>query len=251
MPQSGTSTGFADRVIMVTGAASGIGAATVANLKEAGAKVVALDRMPLSAPADLSIRMDVTDEGEWIADVLQTVDQLGRIDGLVNCAGIIRMGAITELSVEDFRASMQVNVEGPFLAMKHVLPVMYRQASGSIVNISSTAGIAGAAGAGGYCASKGAIRMLSKAAALEAIANSSHVRVNSLHPAMTETPMVKDIVSQLGGAEGIEDQMRALQPSGNFIPVKAVVDAILFLLSDASQFVNGTELIVDNGFTAQ
>lgn len=251
MPQSGTSTGFADRVIMVTGAASGIGAATVANLKEAGAKVVALDRMPLSAPADLSIRMDVTDEGEWIAAVSQTVDQLGRIDGLVNCAGIIRMGAITELSVEDFRASMQVNVEGPFLAMKHVLPVMYRQASGSIVNISSTAGIAGAAGAGGYCASKGAIRMLSKAAALEAIANSSHVRVNSLHPAMTETPMVKDIVSQLGGAEGIEDQMRALQPSGNFIPVKAVVDAILFLLSDASQFVNGTELIVDNGFTAQ
>lgn len=251
MAQSDTTTGFKDRVIMVTGAASGIGAATVARLHKAGAKVVALDRMPLSAPAALCIQMDVTRENEWIAAASQTVEQLDRIDGLVNCAGIIRMGAITDLSADDFRLSMQVNVEGPFLAMKHILPVMYRQASGSIVNISSTAGIAGAAGAGGYCASKGAIRMLSKAAALEAIANSSHVRVNSLHPAMTETPMVKDIVNQLGGAEGIEDQMRALQPSGNFIPVKAVVDAILFLLSDTSQYVNGTEMIVDNGFTAQ
>lgn len=251
MAEASTADKFADRVIMVTGAASGIGAATVASLRDAGAKVVALDRMPLSVPADMDIQMDVTSEDEWIAAVSRTVDQFGRIDGLVNCAGIIRMGAITELSVEDFRASMQVNAEGPFLAMKHVLPVMYRQASGSIVNISSTAGIAGAPGAGAYCASKGAIRMLSKAAALEAIANQSNVRVNSLHPAMTETPMVKDIVSQLGGEEGIEDQMRALQPSGNFIPVKAVVNGILFLLSDASQFVNGTELLVDNGFTAQ
>ena len=251
MAQAGTATSFADRVIIVTGAASGIGAATVARLQEAGAKVVALDRMPLSAPAALSIQMDVTSEEQWIAAAAQTAEQLGRIDGLVNCAGIIRIGAVTELSAEDFRLSMQVNVEGPFLAIKHVLPVMYRQARGSIVNISSTAGIAGAPGAASYCASKGAIRMMSKAVALEAIANKSNVRVNSVHPAMTETPMVKDIVSQLGGDDSIEDQMRALQPSGNFMPVEAVVDATLFLLSDASHYVNGTELVVDNGFTAQ
>jgi len=251
MEQSNTASGFQDRTIIVTGAASGIGAAIVDRLQGAGANVVALDRMPLSAPAALSIQMDVTSEDEWIAAVKQVSKQLGRIDGLVNCAGVIRMGAITDLPAEEFRLSMQVNVEGPFLAMKHVLPVMYNQACGSIVNISSTAGIAGAPGAAGYCASKGAIRMMSKAVALEAIANKSNVRVNSVHPAMTETPMVKDIVRQLGGDDNIEEQMRALQPSGNFIPVEAVVDAILFLLSDASQFVNGTELIVDNGFTAQ
>ncbi len=251
MPMAEPATRFKDRVILVTGAASGIGAATVAALREEGAKLVALDRMPISTPAELCIQMDVADEEEWIAAAGQTVAQFGRIDGLVNCAGIIRMGAITDLSAEDFRLSMRVNVEGPFLAMKHILPIMYRQGSGSVVNISSTAGIAGAAGAGGYCASKGAIRMLSKAVALEAIAGKTGVRVNSVHPAMTETPMVKDIVSQLGGDEDIEAQMRALQPSGNFIPVSAVVDSILFLLSDASQFVNGTELIVDNGFTAQ
>lgn len=120
-----------------------------------------------------------------------------------------------------------------------------------MVNISSTAGIAGAAGASAYCASKGAIRLMTKAVALEAIAEGSGVRVNSLHPTMTETSMVKEIVVQLGGDAGTEDQMRALQPSGMFIPPIAVVGAILFLLSDASKFVNGTELIVDNGFTAQ
>jgi NAD(P)-dependent dehydrogenase (short-subunit alcohol dehydrogenase family) len=251
MPKSGAVGSFAERVFMVTGAASGIGAATALTLGDLGAKVVALDRMPISVGAALCVQMDVTNEDEWIAAVSKVMDLLGQIDGLVNCAGVIRMGAITELSAEDFRLSMQVNVEGPFLAMKHVLPVMYGQGSGSVVNISSTAGIAGAPGAACYCASKGAIRMMSKAVALEAIANKTGVRVNSLHPAMTETPMVKEIINQLGGDEEIENQMRALQPSGNFIPVSAVVDAIIFLLSDASKFVNGAEFVVDNGFTAQ
>lgn len=251
MANTGAACDFADRVVIVTGAASGIGAATLIALENAGAKVVALDRVPVSAGVAPCIQMDVTNEDDWITAVSLAKDRFGRIDGLVNCAGIIRMGAITEMPVEDFRLTMRVNVEGPFLAMKHVLPVMYRQGGGSVVNISSTAGIAGAAGAGGYCASKGAIRMMSKAVALEAIAGKTGVRVNSLHPSMTATPMVKEIVSQLGGDETVEDQMRALQPSGDFIPVSAVVDAILFLLSDASKFVNGTEFVVDNGFTAQ
>ena len=238
-------------VVVVTGAASGIGAATTTALAAAGALVVAIDRDAVTAPAAHAIRMSVTDEAHWIEAVEQVIDRFGRIDGLVNCAGVIRMGPVTAMALEDFRLTLQVNVEGPFLAMKHVLPVMYRQRRGSVVNISSTAGIAGAAGASAYCASKGAIRLLSKAVALEAIGDGGGVRVNSLHPAMTDTPMVREIVAQLGGDAGIEDQMRAQQPSGRFIPPSAVVDAILFLLSDASMFVNGTELVVDNGFTAQ
>lgn len=238
-------------VVIVTGAASGIGAATVAALSASGARVVAIDRDAVTAPAAHAIRMSVTYEAAWISAVAETLARFGRIDGLVNCAGIIRMGAITAMALEDFRLTMQVNVEGPFLAMKHVLPVMLAQGGGSIVNISSTAGIAGAAGAGAYCASKGAVRLLTKAAALEAIGAAPGVRVNSIHPAMTETPMVKEIVAQLGGDGGIEDQMRALQPSGSFIPVAAVVDAIAFLLSDGARHINGAELVVDNGFTAQ
>lgn len=243
--------GTDQNVVIVTGAASGIGAATTAALTAAGALVIAIDRDEISVSAAHAICMNVTDEQHWIDAVEQALARYGRIDGLVNCAGVIRMGPVTTMALDDFRLTLQVNVEGPFLAMKHVLPAMYRQGRGSVVNISSTAGIAGAAGASAYCASKGAVRLLSKAVALEALGAGTGVRINSLHPAMTDTPMVKDIVSQLGGSAEIEDQMRALQPSGDFIPASAVVDAILFLLSDASKFVNGTELIVDNGFTAQ
>jgi NAD(P)-dependent dehydrogenase (short-subunit alcohol dehydrogenase family) len=213
--------------------------------------VVGVDRDPLKEPSAHSIRMNVTEEAAWIDAVAEVLARFGRVDGLVNCAGIIRIAPITTMRLDDFRLTMQVNVEGPFLAIKHVLPAMYRQGGGSVVNMSSTAGIAGSAGASAYCASKAAIRLLTKAVALEAIGAGSGVRVNSVHPAMTDTPMVKDIVSQMGGDDGIKDQMRALQPSGSFIPVSAVVDSILFLLSDASKFVNGAELVVDNGFTAQ
>lgn len=239
------------KVIVVTGAASGIGARTVERLLAAGASVIAADRVATDRPATVGAVFDVTDESGWQALAAQVVERFGRIDGLVNCAGVIRMGSIVDLSLADFRTVMSVNVEGVFLGMKHVLPAMLATGSGAVVNLSSTAGIAGAAGAGAYCASKGAVRLLSKSAALEAIAAGGKVRVNSLHPAMTETPMVADIVRQLGGDAGIEDQMRALQPSGNFIPADAVVDGILFLLSDRSSFMNGTELVVDNGFTAQ
>ncbi|MGE3744968.1 MAG: SDR family NAD(P)-dependent oxidoreductase [Sphingomonadaceae bacterium] len=244
--------GDTDRqVVIVTGAASGIGAATTAALTAAGTLVVAIDRDEPSAPAAKRIRMNVTEEQDWIKAAEQTLTQFGRIDGLVNCAGVIRMAPIITMALADFRLTLQVNVEGPFLAMKYVLPTMYRQGRGSVVNISSTAGIAGAAGASAYCASKGAVRLLSKAVALEALTGDTGVRVNSLHPGMTDTPMVKEIVSQLGGNAETEDEMRALQPSGDFVPTAAVVDAILFLLSDASRFINGTELVVDNGFTAQ
>lgn len=238
------------RVYLVTGAASGIGAATLARLIDHGAQVVAIDRSPVSAPASLALSFDVASEDGWRDAVEQVLQAFGRIDGLINCAGVIRMGPITGMSLADFQLVMRVNVEGTFLGLKHVMPVMLDAGRGSIVNISSTAGIAGAAGAGAYCASKGAVRMLTKSAALEAIAYPSSVRVNSVHPAMTETPMVQDIVQQLGGAAEIEDQMRSLQPSGAFIPVEAVVDGIVFLLSDAAAFVNGTEFVIDNGFTA-
>lgn len=242
---------LAGKVVIVTGAASGIGGRTVERLLAAKATVVAVDRVATNRAATLEAVFDVTDEDGWRTMVEQATGRFGSIDGLVNCAGIIRMGAIVDLSLADFRMTMAVNVEGVFVGMKHVLPAMLAAGRGAVVNLSSTAGLAGAAGAGAYCASKGAVRLLSKSAALEAIAAGGRVRVNSVHPAMTETPMVGDIVRQLGGGDGIEDQMRALQPSGSFIPVDAVVDGILFLLSDRSAFMNGTELIVDNGFTAQ
>jgi NAD(P)-dependent dehydrogenase (short-subunit alcohol dehydrogenase family) len=242
---------LAGKVIVITGAASGIGKRATERLHDAGVKVVAIDRSEVVHDCAMSHQMDVSSEQDWLACVEIILDRFGQVDGLVNCAGIIRMGSVVETELKDFQSVLEVNVIGTFLAMKNILPVMLNKGEGSIVNISSTAGIAGAPGAAAYCASKGAVRMLSKSAALDALALPGAVRVNSLHPAMTETPMVQTIVDQLGGGASIEDQMRAQQPSGQFITPDAVVDAIVFLLGDGSRFVNGSEMLVDNGFTAQ
>lgn len=242
---------LAGKVIVITGAASGIGKRATERLHDAGAKVVAIDRSEVVHDCAMSHQMDVSSEQDWLACIEIILDRFGQVDGLVNCAGIIRMGSVVETELKDFQSVLEVNVIGTFLAMKNILPVMLNKGEGSIVNISSTAGIAGAPGAAAYCASKGAVRMLSKSAALDALALPGAVRVNSLHPAMTETPMVQTIVDQLGGDSTIEDQMRAQQPSGQFITPDAVVDAIVFLLGDGSRFVNGSEMLVDNGFTAQ
>jgi NAD(P)-dependent dehydrogenase (short-subunit alcohol dehydrogenase family) len=240
-------------VVMITGASSGIGARAAERFAQAGMKVAACDiGKPPAARANLAfIELDVTNERAWEAACAQVLSDHGRIDALVNCAGIVVMGNIVDTRLEDFRRVMAVNVEGTFLGLKHVMRVMLRQGSGSIVNLSSTAGIAGSPGAGAYCASKGAVRLLTKAVALEAIAAGSRVRVNSLHPALTATPMVDDIVKQLGGGADIRQQLQSVLPGGRLASPDDIVDAIEFLVSDRSQFMNGSELVVDNGFTAQ
>lgn len=241
----------AGKVVIVTGAASGIGAQLARTLAELGAQVVALDMAPVEAEAAHVITMSVTDEAAWHGAARQVLERFGRIDGLVNCAGIIRMGAVTEMPVDDLRAMLDVNVVGPFLGMKHVLPAMVAQGSGSIVNISSIAGLVGSPGASGYCASKGAVKLMTKAAALEAIGAAPGVRVNSIHPSLIATAMAQDIIDQVGGGDETRDALLATMPGGDFIPVQGVVDTIVFLLCDASANVNGAEVVVDNGYTAQ
>jgi len=241
------------RVILVSGAASGIGLRTVERLHATGAIVVALDLSADPGVDDnrrVARRLDVTSEQDWIDAVTWTVERFGRIDGLVNCAGIIKLVDITELALSDFQKVMAVNVDGVFLGVKHVMKAMEATGEGSIVNISSTAGINGFRTAAAYCASKGAVRLLSKAAALEAIGKGNNIRVNSLHPAMTSTPMVDSIVDQLGGGDETRDALRKAHPSARLATTDEIADAILFLLSDASRFVNGSELVVDNGLTA-
>lgn len=241
------------QVVLVTGAASGIGQRTADRVHVAGAAVVALD-LSIATDGDddrrMSLRLDVCDETGWAEVVAQTMARFGRIDGLVNCAGIIRLTDITDLALADFQKVMAVNVDGTFLGVKHVMKAMETTGDGSIVNISSTAGINGFRGAAAYCASKGAVRLLSKAAALEAIGKGNRIRVNSLHPAMTATPMVDTIVDQLGGGDETREALRLAHPSARLATTDEIADAILFLLSDGSRFMNGSELVVDNGLTA-
>jgi NAD(P)-dependent dehydrogenase (short-subunit alcohol dehydrogenase family) len=243
---------FIGKVIAITGAASGIGRRAVERFAAEGATVIALDIASLPDVAGVAARsLDVTSEDDWLSLFAWLLPLHGRIDVLVNCAGIIRMGSVADTSLVDFRAVMAVNVEGTFLGTKHAMRVMLASGEGAIVNLSSTAGIAASPGAAAYCASKGAVRMLSKVAALDAIAAGTRVRVNSLHPAMTETPMIDKIIDQLGGDATTRAAFAAIQPSGRFAQTDDIVDAIMFLASDRAGFVNGSEMLVDNGFTAQ
>ena len=243
---------FQGSVVLVTGGSSGIGRRASERFAAAGATVLACDIVDRATPAGIEFRrLDVTDESAWERIVSEAVRTFGKLDVLVNAAGIITMGNVVDTSLNDFRRIMAVNVEGTFLGMKYAMKVMLQSGRGSIINLSSTAGIAGSPGASAYCASKGAVRLMSKSVALEAIAAGSRIRVNSLHPGLTDTPMVEGIVNQLGGGDLVRTQLTGLLPAGRLAAPDDIVDAIMFLASDRSQFMNGAELVVDNGFTAQ
>lgn len=244
---------FSDKVIVITGAASGIGRRTAERLAAEGAQVIGCDLQAWPNPGTgITVRrLDVTSEADWSETIDQVTAAYGRIDGLVNAAGIIRMGNVVDTTLADFRQMLAVNVEGTFLGCKYAMRAMRDAGEGSIVNISSTAGLCGAAGAAAYCASKGAVRLLTKSVALEAIAMPSRIRVNSLHPALTDTPMAQAIVDQLGGSDEVRGLMLGMLPSGRLAKVDEIVNAILFLLSDEATYMNGSEMVVDNGFSAQ
>jgi NAD(P)-dependent dehydrogenase (short-subunit alcohol dehydrogenase family) len=242
---------FNGKVMLVTGAASGIGRRTAERLLAEGAVVHGADLAPITIAGVTAHCLDVTSEADWQALTESIASQHSRLDGLVNAAGVIRMGTTAETSIEDFRLVMAVNVEGTFLGCKHAMRVMQREGTGSIVNLSSTAGLCGSPGAAAYTASKGAVRLLTKTTALEAIALPSRIRVNSVHPALTNTPMADAIVEQLGGSGEIRQALSDLMPSGRLAEPDEIASAILFLLSDEASYMNGSELVIDNGFTAQ
>jgi NAD(P)-dependent dehydrogenase (short-subunit alcohol dehydrogenase family) len=244
--------GFDERVIVVTGGASGIGRRAAERFAEAGATVIACDITDRDAPAGvMGRRLDVTDEAAWERTVGDVMNAHGRLDALVNAAGIILMGNVVDTTLADFRRVMAVNLEGTFLGMKYAMRAMSVRGSGSIVNLSSAAGLVGSPGACAYCASKGAVRLMSKSAALEAIAAGTRIRVNTVHPGLTDTPMVDSIVTQMGGGTEARQQLYAAMPNSRLASADDVVDSIMFLVSDMSRFINGAELVVDNGLTAQ
>jgi NAD(P)-dependent dehydrogenase (short-subunit alcohol dehydrogenase family) len=175
----------------------------------------------------------------------------GGLDVLVNCAGIELVRSLSETSFEDWRRVMSVNLDGVFLGTRAAIAVMRR--GGSIVNISSVAGINGFSRQVAYCASKGGVRLLSKAAAVECAEAGLGIRVNSIHPGIIDTPMAQGI---LGTVEPqmrpeIEARWKQMHPIGRIGQASEVAQCILFLASDASSFVTGTELVVDGGLTAR
>lgn len=243
------------KVAIITGGANGIGLETTKAFLKEGAKVVFTDvnaeagqkvQDDLNDKNALFIQQDVSSEDDWEKVVKETIDRFGTIDILFNNAGIYIIGKIPDITVETWNKLMKINVLGVFLGLKHVLPVMAEKKHGSVINASSIAGIGGSAGHILYGASKGAIRTMTKDAAIEYAP--SNVRVNSIHPGYIKTGMADYASSALGVSEG---NLGHVFPLGRLGEQSEVANTVVFLASDASSFITGVELPIDGGFLAQ
>ena len=244
------------KVALITGAASGIGRATVALFHAEGAKVAATDRNEaglagLDGVADLILAQDVTDEARWREVVDAVVAAFGRLDILVNSAGIALKGNIETATLDEFRRTEAVNVEGTFLGCREAIRAMKGKGGGSIVNLSSVAGIIGDAQSAAYCASKGAVRLLTKSAALHCGRAGYNIRLNSVHPSFADTPMVQELIASSKNPERVREGLMRAAPLGRMGRAEEVANAILYLASDEASFTTGVELMVDGGLTAQ
>jgi len=249
------------RVAVVTGAAGVIGSAAMRLLAERGAKIVAVDRrqadlhaairdLPASAQA-LAVTADVTSEDEVKGYVRAAVDQFGAIEVFHNNAGVEGdIAPITRYSLEAFRKVLDVNVVGVFLGLKHVLPVMLRQNSGSIINTASIAGLIGATEIAAYAASKHAVIGLTQSAALECSATG--VRVNCVCPGLIESRMLSAIIDGRNPAQGpvAKDKIAERIPARRLGQASEVASIVAFLASDEASYVSGAAYTVDGGRTA-
>ncbi|MDE0824126.1 MAG: SDR family oxidoreductase [Dehalococcoidia bacterium] len=246
-----------NKVAIVSGGARGIGAAITKILAQEGAKVVigdVLEEAGQKTAAEINaaggecvfVRLDVTSEADWDNVVGEATRRFGKLDILVNNAGITSRGKIEDISADDWTRVMDVNVKGGFLGTKTSIPHMRANGGGSIVNISSGAAIAPQPNtSGAYSASKGAVRIFTKSTAIQYAAE--NIRCNSVHPGPVETDMLN--LSREGDSELAE--MKARVPLGRFGKAEDIAYGVLYLASDESSFVTGSELVIDGGRTAQ
>lgn len=250
-----------DKIALITGGAAGIGLETARLFLSEGARValVDLDKDDLTKAAEslggggdiLTIVADVSSVKDSARYVRETVARFGRIDVFFNNAGIEgKVAPLTEQKIEDFDRVMAVNVRGAFLGLQHVLPVMMGQKAGSIINMSSIAGLKGSPNVAPYITAKHAVVGLTKAAAIEAAV--ANVRVNSVHPSPVNTRMMRSLEEgfQPGHAAAVMEQLRATIPLGRYGESEDIAKLVLFLASDDSAFITGAQYLVDGGMAA-
>ncbi|MCH7842762.1 MAG: glucose 1-dehydrogenase [Chloroflexi bacterium] len=244
------------KVALITGAARGQGAAEARLFAQEGAKVVLADvadqdgtivaaEIAEAGGDALYVHLDVTNEDEWIAAVRSAVASFGKLDILVNNAGIWRRGHVLETSSEQWDEIMGVNAKGVFLGTKAAIPEMRKAGGGSIINISSTAGLVGSRTSSAYSASKGAVRIFTKSTAVQYAAEG--IRANSIHPGPIDTDMGDQVWPDADSRKAAVART-ALSRIGT---AQDVAYGALYLASDESSFVTGSELVIDGGITAQ
>lgn len=234
------------KVALVTGAAGGIGHAVTDLFAREGATVIASDIQPpgKTYPDGVeAMTLDVTNEAQWASVVAAILDGHGRLDILINNAGIIAYQPLDELEMKDWLEMIAVDQTGVFLGMREAIRVMRRQKSGSIVNISSIWGSAAVAGAHSYHAVKGAVRNMSKNAAMTYVADG--IRVNSVHPGFIHTPLTD------AQAPDLNDVVIASTPMKRGGRPIEIAYGCLFLASDEASYITGAELVIDGGYLAQ
>jgi 3(or 17)beta-hydroxysteroid dehydrogenase len=235
-----------DRVVLVTGALGTIGQAICTAIERDGGQPVRSDL----GSAGLDLALDVTDEAGWAAAAREIERRHGRLDGLVNNAGVVFIGTVEATSLAQWRRVMDVNVDGVFLGCRHMLPLLRRAPAPSIVNISSVSGLVGGYNLAAYNASKGAVRMLTKSVALNGARMTPKVRCNSVHPAFVAGAMVDDMLAQATDANRALASMERQIPLGRLCDPAEVAEAVAWLLSDRSAFMTGAEFVLDGGITA-
>jgi len=255
------------KVALVTGGASGIGAAVCELLAREGASVAVTDIDELGGPELVAaikkagqeayfLHQDVTSEARWVEVVAEVEQRYGRLDILVSNAGIgISVPSIVDMSLQDWRRQTAINLDGVFLSVKHCLPVMRKTGGGSIIMMSSLAGLRGAQGLAGYSATKGGVRLFAKSIAMECATAGDGIRVNSVHPGIIDTPIWGKIPTEATGRGqnapiDPEERAKLMTPLGRAGHAGEIASGVLYLASDASRYVTGSELVIDGGMNA-
>ena len=236
-----------DKIVLVTGAAGAIGAAVTAAVKRAGGVAIATD---LAGRAGIDAALDVTAEADWQRVTAEVERQHGRLDGLVNAAGIAAVGSIEKTDFATWRRVLSINLDGTFLGCKYAFPLLRKQ-GGAIVNLSSVLGLVGSPNLTAYNASKGGVSLLTKSVALNGARYKPPVRCNAVCPAFVEGAMVDEIAQGTRNPQVVQQRLMNDIPLGRLGKPAEVADLCVYLLSDAAAFITGADLPIDGGLTAR
>lgn len=240
------------KVALITGGASGLGAADARLLAAEGAKVVITDvqealgqQVAASIPGALFLKHDVCDEAQWQDVVAKTIAHFGKLDVLVNNAGLVRFANVEQSSYEDFKLQTTVMLDGSFLGCKSAIPFMTKTGGGSIINVASVAALKGISAIPAYSAAKAGIIAMSRSIAVHCQEQGYRIRVNAIAPGAHDTPMTQQALAQLPSDAAGLDQ---LSEQGQGRP-EDVANLVLFLASEESRQITGTHIVIDNGET--